>query len=235
MANNVSNFVIDKNLRYDHDVTWSFEYSLSGVQNSDGGFTTFLLNSEIDTAGGGGGPALGIGAYKADPKKDSVILCVAIDSTGIFGTNSTFSTGLTSRIPNSMTIRIGSNFTHLTSFPLSSVGLDGLLNGEKFNTLRLNFTNIGRTLNISKLNEYQEYDLIYSYTGNFGVYDSKSIKVGFSQSSPILLQSFKSILKLKDIHIQGMPLEDFYILQSPDKSHILLSDKNISTGSLLRD
>lgn len=235
MANNVSNFVIDKNLRYDHDVTWSFQYSLSGNSYTDGGFTTFLLNSESDTSGGGTGPALGIASYQTNNAKQSVVVCIAIDSTGIFGTNSIFQTGLAFPIPNSMTIRIGNNFTYLTSFPLSVVGLDGLINSEKFNTLRFNFTNVGRTLNIAKLNEYEEYDLIYSYTGSFGIHDNKSIRVGFSQSSPILLQKFKSILKLKDIHVQGMPLDDFYILQSPSSAHILISDKNISTGSLLRD
>ena len=235
MANNVSNFVIDKNLRYDHDVTWSFQYSLSGNSSTDGGFTTFLLNSESDTLGGGGGPALGVASYQNNNAKQSVVLCVAIDSTGIFGTNSIFTTGLSSPIRNSMTIRIGNNFTYLTSFPLSLFELDGLINQEKFNTLRLNFTNVGRTLNISKLNEYEEYDLIYSYTGSFGIHDNKSIMVGFSQSSPILLKNFKSVLKLKDIHVQGMPLDDFYILQSPSSAHILLADKNVATGSLLRD
>lgn len=235
MANNVSNFVIDKTLRYDHDVTWSFEYSLSGTTSTDGGFTTFLLNSESDTSGGGVGPALGIASYQTKNAKQSVVVCVAVDSTGIFGTNSIFPTGLSTPIPNSMTIRIGNNFTYLTSFPLSSFELDGLINQEKFNTLRFNFTNVGRTLNISKLNEYEEYDLIYSYTGSFNIHDNKSIMIGFSQSSPILLTNFKSVLKLKDIHVQGMPLEDFYILQCPSEDHILLSDKNVATGSLLRD
>jgi hypothetical protein len=235
MANNVSNFVIDKNLRYDHDVTWSFQYSLSGNSFTDGGFTTFLLNSKSDTSGGGVGPALGVAAYQTNNAKQSVIACIAIDSNGIFGTNSIFSTGLVSPILNSMTIRIGNNFTYLTSFPLSSVGLDGLINLEKFNTLRFNFTNVGRTLNVYKLNEYEEYDLIYSYTGLFGIQNNKSIRVGFSQASPILLQKFKSTLKLKDIHVQGMPLDDFYINQSPTNSHISISDKNIPVGSLLRD
>lgn len=235
MATNVSNFVINKILRYDHDVTWSFEYSLSGNNNTDGGFTTFLLNSQSDTTGGGGGAGLGLAAFENNAEKKSVILSVAIDSSGIFGTNAIFPTGRTTPIPNSMTIRIGSNFTYLTSFPLSSAKLDGLLSQEKFNTLRFNFTNVGRTLNIAKLNEYQEYDLIYSYTGSFGINNNKSIIVGFSQSSPILTQKFKSVLKLKDIHVQGMPVDDFYILQSPSSAHILLADKNVPIGSLLRD
>jgi hypothetical protein len=235
MANNVSNFIIDKTLRYDHDVTWSFQYSLNGNSNTDGGFTTFLLNSQTDTTGGGIGPALGVAAYQSYLAKQSVVLCVAIDSSGIFGTNSIFSTGRSTAIPNSMTIRVGNNFTYLTSFPLSLFELDGLINTEKFNTLRFNLTNVGRTLNISKLNKYNEYDLIYSYTGSFGIRDDKAIKIGFSQSSPILIQKFKSVLKLKDIHVQGMPLNDFYILQSPNEDHILLSDKNVAVGSLLRD
>jgi hypothetical protein len=235
MANNVSNFVIDKNLRYDHDVTWSFQYSLSGNSSTDGGFTTFLLNSETDTTGGGIGPALGLASYQSNLAKQSVIATVAIDSSGIFGTRTIFPTGLTTPIPNSMTIRIGTNFTYLTSFPLSTVGLDGLITQEKFNTLRLNFTNVGRTLNISKLNEYEEYDLIYSYTGSFGINRSKSIKVGFSQSSPIQIQKFKSILKLKDIHVQGMSLDDFYILTSPTGGKLMISDKNVAVGTLLRD
>jgi len=234
MANNVSNFVINKTLRYDHDVTWSFEYSLSGNSSTDGGFTTFLLNSDSDTTGGGIGPALGLAAYQTDMEKKSVLLCIAIDSTGIFGTNSIFSTGLSAAIPNSMTIRLGTNFTYLTSFSLSSVELDGLINREKFNTLRFNLTDLGRTLNIHKLNEYEEYDLIYSYSGPSNIKNSKSIMVGFSQSSPILLQNFKSILKLKDIHVHGIATDSSYIIQSPSKDHILISDKNIATGSLLR-
>ena len=160
---------------------------------------------------------------------------MAIDSSGIFGTNSIFPTGRTTAIPNSMTIRVGTNFTYLTSFPLSLFELDGLINTEKFNTLRFNFTNVGRTLNISKLNQYNEYDLIYSHTGSFGIRSEKAIKVGFSQSSPILIQKFKSVLKLKDIHVQGMALDDFYILQSPSEDRILISDKNVAVGSLLRD
>ena len=227
MNTNISNFYIKDYLNSSHDITWSFQYNLSGSNFTDGGFTTFLATKESTGNSGGGGASLGIGPKGIIPKVDNIILCVAIDSTGLFGTKTTFSTGLDNPIPNSMIIRINNELTFLTAFPLSSVHLQGLSSNNKFETLRFNFTNIGKTLNIARLNEFNEYINFYSYTTNFKIKTSTPLKIGFSHASPINIIKLKPKLTLKDIHVQGR-------LSNPKFTKSIINDQNF-INSLTED
>lgn len=205
MSNNVSNFYIKEWYNSSHDVTWSFQYNLSGNNKTDGGFTTFLaLSTAVPQNNvGGGGASLGIGPEGVINKINGTIFCIAIDSTGLFGTKNTFNTGNTNPIPNSMIVRINNNLQFLTAFSLGSVGLSGLNTNDVYNTIRINYTNVGQTLNIAKLNSDNEYETFYTYTGQFEKETSSPVRIGFSHTSPIIPTSLKSRLTLKDIHTQG--------------------------------
>ena len=205
MSNNVSNFYIKEWYNSSHDVTWSFQYNLSGNNKTDGGFTTFLALSTIAPQNnvGGGGASLGIGPKGIINKINGTVFCVAIDSTGLFGTRNTFSTGNSNPILNSMIVRINNDLQFLTAFPLSSVGLSGLNTNDVYNTIRINYTNVGQTLNIAKLNSDNEYETFYTYTGQFEKETSSPVRIGFSHTSPIIPTSLKCRLTLKDIHTQG--------------------------------
>jgi hypothetical protein len=203
VSNNVSNFYIKEWYNSSHDVTWSFQYNLSGNNKTDGGFTTFLALSTAQSNVGGGGESLGIGPKGIINKINGTVFCIAIDSSGLFGTKTTFGTGMTNPIRNSMIIRINNDLQFLTAFPLSSVGLDGLNTENLYSTIRINYTNVGQTLNIAKLNNNNEYETFYTYTGQFEKETSSPVRIGFSHVSPILPTSLKSRLTLKDIHTQG--------------------------------
>ena len=205
VSNNVSNFYIKEWFNSSHDITWSFQYNLSGNNKTDGGFTTFLAlsSSQRQNDVGGGGASLGIGPKGIINKINGIVFCIAIDSTGLFGTKNTFSTGITNPIPDSMIVRINNDLQFLTAFSLSSVGLSGLNTENIYNTIRINYTNVGQTINIEKLNQNNEYETFYTYTGQFEKETSSPVRVGFSHTSPIIPTSIKSKLTLKDIHTQG--------------------------------
>ncbi len=224
MYNNISHFYVKELFDSSHDVTWSFQYSLSGNNKTDGGFTTFLKlssqNAELNS--GGGGASLGVGSKDVINKIDNILFCVAIDSTGLFGTKATFPTGLNAPIKNSMIIRLFNDLIYLTAFPLSSVGLDGLNLNNIYNTIRINYTNIGETINIAKLNNItNEYDTFFSYTTNFSKKLNDPVQIGFSHTSPILPINLKSVLTLKDIHAQGR-----YVFPKYDNLFEKIYDKN---------
>jgi hypothetical protein len=239
VSNNVSNFYIKEWFNSSHDVTWSFQYNLSGNNKTDGGFTTFLALSSPQRQNnvGGGGASLGIGPKGIINKINGTIFCVAIDSTGLFGTKNTFSTGNTTPIPNSMIIRINNDLQFLTAFPLSLVGLSGLNTQNIYNTIRINYTNVGQTINIQKLNENDEYETFYTYTGQFEKETSSPVRIGFSHTSPILPTNIKSKLTLKDIHTQGRYVYPKYHLlyeriYDKDGNLIAILDEN---GNLISD
>ena len=233
MDTNATNFIINKIFRYDHDITWSFQYSLCGNQLSDGGFTTFLLNSPINTVGGEGGIGLGIGSSTPAKIKQKVVFCVAVDSTGLFGSSSYFATGLTNPIPNSMTIRVGNDFQYLTSFPLSNFSLNGQISEKKFDTIKINFGNISRSLYIYGLDHNtNNYIPIFNYTQDYNIHHSKGMLVGFSQSCPVSSNN-RSFLTFKDIHVQGKLYGKYYLLQSQNSDHFLISKTDYLYSSLL--
>lgn len=64
MLDAACNFVHSAVYNAKYDITWSFQYSLSGVPGSSGGFTTFLYDANTESLDGGGvRSGLGYGPY----------------------------------------------------------------------------------------------------------------------------------------------------------------------------
>lgn len=54
MLDTACNFALTSTFNAKYDITWSFQYSLCGVQGSTGGFTTFLYAADTPQLTGGG-------------------------------------------------------------------------------------------------------------------------------------------------------------------------------------
>jgi hypothetical protein len=119
---------------------------------------------------------------------------------------------------------------------MESVGLKGLQNKEEYTSIRVNFTNLARTLVLSKLNSNNIYETFYTYTGDFGITNSSSLQIGFSQASPIETGKSKSVLVLKDIHSQGILTDKRYrndiILISPPAYYLNIADGSKFGGNV---
>lgn len=229
MANSACNFYINDNFNANYDITWSFQYSVTGSNTSTGGFCTFLF---ADDGSGlvGGAPYRGLGytSYSGTNGVSNAVLGILFDSD------------------NKITIKKGSSFTTLTSFnsfrPLiSSV--------DNFETIRFNLTNVGKTLNIDIKNKNTNiYDNIISFNFDLEVTDSSFYKIGFSYASPLTANRDKIEFKIKNIHIQGnkntftsifynprpyTPIT-YYLIQSPTSGKIAITNSSgLSSGYLL--
>lgn len=120
------------------------------------------------------------------------------DSTGLFAARQRgFLSGLTNALPNSVTVRTGSDFVYQDSV----VPNFNILNTtETYRTLRFNLTDLGQTLNIHTKNPItQKYDLIGSFDTNMLFVEDKMCKIGLSFATPVSA-SYKSVLKIKDFH-----------------------------------
>lgn len=224
------NFYIASSFNANTDITWSFEYALTGnALSSSGGFCTFLFNSDNLSATGGFYQSLGYGPYQGLSGIPSNIIGIGFDSTGLFAmSGGVFSSGLSSRSPNSLTIRIGSNFTYLTSFSLTALGIPLIQSSESFETLRFNFTELSQILKIAiKDKTNNRYTQLLEIPTGLSARLADAYQIGFSYATPISSGHSKTVLKFKNIHVQGLDsipdrdtnetsgLPTNYILQSP--------------------
>jgi hypothetical protein len=179
-----------------YDIIWSFDYSLSGNNTSQGSFTTFLFDGLSSFGGGAPGPG---GAYYSAgeylsggntliiPSLSGAILGINFDTTGLFSLSSPTVNGVTTTIPNSLSIRYGqTNFDYLTSISLTSLytDFDLLLSAQEYNRLRFRLTDIGQTLKVDyKIsNNFTE---ILTIPVNLNITDFTTYKVGIGYTSPV--------------------------------------------------
>lgn len=232
MADSTANFYLSSNFNVNFDITWSFQYAITGLSAS-GGFSTFLFDNSILT-GGGDYTGFGVLPYESKNGITGHYLGVIFDSQ------------------NTIKIYRGTTFTLLTSFSLFPSLTPLIKNFEDFKTIRFNLTDVSQTLNIDVKNEETgRYENLASINTNLTAINNKFCKIGFSYSTPLSAGKDKCLLKFKDIHIQGknilptidygdkpyiLPKEEtYYLIQSPTSALIDIGTPDpIVTGSLLQ-
>lgn len=218
-----------------YDIVWSFDYSLSGNNSSQGSFTTFLFDGEVVLTGGAPGPG---GAYYSAGEYLSgsdtlnllsvsgAVLGINFDTTGLFSLSSGVVNGLTAPIPNSINIRYGeTDFEYLTSVSLSSLYTDFslLLSSQDYNRLRFRLTDIGQTVKVDYKvsNEYQE---ILNIPVSLNINDSTSYKIGVGYTSPVSgAGASQAIFSIRDFHVEGKTdTPEYDIIETIDNSFAVL-------------
>lgn len=231
MADSTCNFFINSSFNANYDITWSFNYSLSGSLSSTGGFSTFLFNNPT-LSGGGRYTALGYASAGSYSGVSGAKIGVLFDTS------------------NTIKVLNGTNFSVITSFNLPSLLYPLVSSTSNFKRIRFNFTNVAQTLKISVENPKKTYELVASVPTGLSAKDTDFYKIGFGYSSPLSSGSDKLAFSIKDIQVQGnvsipttvykpkplvLPqIETYYILQSPLSGHINIGKPDpTSIGSLL--
>jgi hypothetical protein len=228
MPDSTANFSLTSDFSPNFDITWSFQYAVTGNSGSNGGFSTFLFNNTTLTSGG---PLTGLGFAPHGT------------NTGINGSV----LGIMFTSDNIITVKKGTNFTTLTTFTLFESLSPFVKNTLTYNTIRFNLTDVGQTLKIAYKNDNDEYvDLTSIYTGLTSSINNY-YKVGFSYSTPLTSTTEKIQIRIKDFHVHGQTrqpstifmdkpysipkAETFYIIQTPTSGHLDIAPDY--SGSLL--
>lgn len=231
MADSTANFCLTSNFNPNFDITWSFQYSITGSNTASGGFSTFLFNNST-LNGGGILSGLGYAPYTGYSGVNGAVLGVMFSSD------------------NKITIKKGTSFSTLTSFNLFQSLSPLVKTTEIFNTIRFNLTDVGQTLKIDVKDLEDNYVNIAEIPTYIVPSENTYYKIGFSYSTPLIIGNNKITLKIKDIHAQGItskgntvfpkrpftiPKEEtFYIIQSPTSAYVDIGIPDpIVTGSLL--
>jgi hypothetical protein len=229
MDDSACNFCIDTKFNPNYDITWSFKYSITGDEFSTGGFSTFLFNNS-ELHGGGSYKGLGYESYQSELGVTGAVLGILFYSD------------------NTISIKTGTDFQTLYTFPIFAALYPLLKTEHKFNTIRFNLTNLGQTLNIAIKDIYSnDYITIMSALVNLNITDNDFYRVGFSYASPLNSGDHKIEFKIKDIHVQGnknfpnifyrpkpYSIESYYLLQSPQSGKIAIGNPApLSSGYLL--
>ena len=214
-----------------YDIIWSFDYSLSGNNTSQGSFTTFLFDGLSSFGGGAPGPG---GAYYSAgqylsgantliiPSVSGAILGINFDTTGLFAISGSAANGLLTPIPKSLSIRYGqTNFQYLTSVSLTSLytDFDLLLSAREYNRLRFRLTDIGQTLKVDyKVSD--RFTEILTIPVNLNITDITTYKVGIGYTSPVSgAASTQAIFSIRDFHVEGKTeVPQYDIIQPIDNS-----------------
>jgi len=226
MADSTFNFSVNQQVNANFDITWSFQYCVSGGAGSSGGFSTFLYNNPT-LDGGGKYDGLGYAPYQGDYGVVNSLIGIMFDSN------------------NRVTVK-GITFDTLTSFPLYQQLSPLVKPTEKYNTIRFNLTNFAQNLVISikDIND-RYYDVLKLKTDIPYPQDFDFYRVGFGYSTPLASADKNIKLLLKDIHVQGSTVQPTtrytarpvlntnYIIQSPLSSKIQISINNNSVGALI--
>jgi hypothetical protein len=226
MPDSTFNFSVDKPVNANFDITWSFQYCVSGDTGSSGGFCTFLYNNS-ELYGGGKFEGLGYAPYQGDIGVLNSVIGVMFDSNNI------------------ITIK-DLNFNTLTAFSLYQSLSPLVKNTIQYNTIRFNLTNFAQNLIISIKDPYDRYFEISNIKTHIPYpQDYDFYRVGFSYSTPLKSADKNIKLLLKDIHIQGNSthpvtkyterpnLNSGYIIQSPLSGNLLISINDKPAGALL--
>ena len=228
MPDSTANFSLTSDFNPIFDITWSFQYAVTGNSNSSGGFSTFLFNNTTLTSGG---PLTGLGfaPYNSSSGISGAVL-------GVMFTND-----------NMVTVKRGTSFSIISSFTLFDTLSPLVKNSVSYNTIRFNLTDVCQTLKISIKDQNDEYVEVKSINTGLSAGDNIFYKVGFSYATPLTSGGEKIKILLKDFHVHGQSrpatltymdkpfiipkAETFYIIQTPTSGQLVISPDN--NGSLL--
>ena len=177
------------------DIVWSFSYKIEkvGTVTLDGGFTTYLDFSVPSVSGS----EKTLGYSNNYLSVNNSFLVAGFDVYGGFcqKTSDTFTTGIMSRTPNTLTIRLSTDYTYLTSIPLASYFS---LSAPDYQSLRFQLTNLGNTFNIFYMDN-EIYKKIISIETGRTFLEGEKLYLGMSWAS----NKCTSKLKIKDFHYQA--------------------------------
>lgn len=197
------------------DITWTLQYTLCGNQESQGGFCTFLYDATVPNVTMGGiGKSLGYTPsqdYTATSNVSGVsgaVIGIGFDTSGLFATSGNgIATGIDflAAVPDTLTIRTGTDFTYLTSIALSS--LDSSFQLQHFDTtleqLRFRLTNAGNLIEIARWNN-NAYNVLLEYPVSLGIAAASACKVGVSFASPLCGAVVGAKFGVANFHIEGI-------------------------------
>ena len=229
MANSTGNFALTSNFNPSFDITWSFQYSVTGIEGSNGGFCTFLFNNTSLTSGGELS-GLGYAPYNGVGEVNGAVLGVMFDSN------------------DKITIKKGTTFSTLTTFTLFESLSPFVKTQKEYNTIRFNLTDVAQTLKIAIKNDEDVYVDMASINTGLSAKETDFYKVGFSYATPLTADTDKISISLMDFHVHGQTVkptslimdrpfnvpkgETYYIIQSPTSANIDIGNPDF-TGSLV--
>ena len=193
MANSTANFCLTSNFNPNYDITWSFQYSVTGNNTTSGGFSTFLFdNNTLD--GGGILSGLGYAPYTGYSGVNGAVLGVMFYSN------------------NTVVIKKGTSFSTLTSFYIPQLLYPLVKTSQVYNTIRFNLTDVGQTLSIDVKDQKDNYINVASIPTSLTALNDIYYKVGFSYSAPLNVGDNNIVLSFKDIHVKGQTGAISYII-----------------------
>ena len=224
------NFCSESSFSPFFDIVWSFDYAISGSQNTEAGFTVFLSTEPVRYGGGSGGIDLGYSGLSSINLQSSYIqpgiqraaIGVGFDTTGLFAVSATnngavIRDGINSlgAIKNSIAIRgLAPSYSYSQysyNQPLSSLNSTFTIveSAEIYKTVRVRLGNVGRTLYIDyRNNPNEDFQLILQKDINILVEQNTSYYAGISFATPISSISSSAIgnIFVKNIHTEGATL-----------------------------
>jgi len=226
------------------DIVWSFDYAISGNNNTEAGFTIFLQSGNAPLTGGNGNIDLGysgLSSQRGSAIKQGVlsgVVAVGFDTTGLFAVSalsagSYFRPGIVdaNRILNSITIRNAwpayniapSNYHQ----PISAVAPEFSIvePGIIYKTIRARLGDVGQKLYVDYRDTPDDvYKNIFEYSVNLNVTSSTKYRVGVSFATPISANRNNAIgnIYIKNFHTEGSFLSSAcvdYSIQKTDQKN----------------
>lgn len=215
-----------------YDIVWSFDYAISGNNQTEAGFTVFLTTSGRLNNGNGsidlgysGVSATGLPYSPASGILNGVI-GVGFDTTGLFAVSAaigsnTIRDGINEakRLKNSVAIRgVAPSFSYTTySYNSSVSALNSTFtiteSAEIYKTIRARLGNVGRTLYIDyRKSPTDQFVPLLEQNVSLNLPVSTFYNVGVSFATPIssIKQSAKGNIFIKNFHVEGSQLPNTY-------------------------
>ena len=208
-----------------YDIVWSFDYAISGNNNTEAGLVVFLKDFTKPNIGGNAGIDLGYSGlssygmpYSIKTGISGAVLGVGLDTTGLFSCSATiggyrYRDGIDSlnRIQNSVSIRSGSLFEYATESYLQSLSsLDSTFNivasSTDYKTIRARLGNIGRTFYLDyRNNPNEDFKPLLEKDVSLNFAISSLYNVGVSFSTPVSSNNSNTIgnIFIRNFHSEG--------------------------------
>lgn len=226
---NTKAFNIASNYGYSpyYDIVWSFDYAISGNNNTEAGFTVFIMDDNYILSGGNFNIDLGYSGLSSNSDQSSSltsgvsggIIAVGFDTTGLFAVSALSGTRVirdgideSARILNSVSIRdkwpAYSYNTNNYNVALSSLDssfkiVDGELN---YKTIRARLGNVGRTLYVDyRSTPDDDFKSLLVKDVNLDITSNTMYKVGASFATPISSNDPNKIgtIYFRNFHTEG--------------------------------
>lgn len=218
----VINTAYPVSLNPNFDITWSFEFNLSGTSlSSQGGLVSFLTTSDYNYVLTGGNVGIdlgysglsGLSSYSTYISGGvlSAVLGIGFDTTGLFALSTSINSnnirsgvGIENIIPNSITIRGG--YPSYTLLSTVSCPFSILNNTGEYVSVRCRLGNIGQTLYVDyKRRTDLNYTNLVTLPVTLPINVSTVYTPGISFASPVSSADSNNTatLKIKNFHIEG--------------------------------